>query len=128
MADIFLDWGGDLTLGPSGDVATVDGSTLGVQRILRRLFTNAGNGTVQCADYIWHVAYGAGLPARVGSTIEPALLSSIITSQILMESAVAKSPAPVIQVVPIANGVNVTILYWDGVTGQALTLAFDVSQ
>lgn len=128
MADIFSDWGADLLLSPSGDIATVDGAALGVQRIIRRLFTNAGNGTVQCADYIWHIAYGAGLPARVGSTIDPALLRSIITSQILMESAVAKTPAPVIQVTPIANGVTVNILYADGVTGQALSLSFDVSQ
>lgn len=128
MPDLNCSWGADLATSPSGDIGLVNGATLGVQRILRRLFTNAGNGALTIPDYIWHPTYGAGLPSRVGSTIDPALLASIIRSQIFMESAVAQTPAPVITVTPIANGVTVSIAYCDGVTGQALSLAFDVSQ
>lgn len=128
MPDLNQNWGADLTTGPTGDIALSDGSALGVQRVLRRLFTNSANGTQAVADYIWHLTYGAGLPARVGSVADAAQIKSIIRSQILMESAVAKSPTPIITVTPIANGVAVDVTYWDGVTGQALSLSFDVSQ
>ena len=48
-------WGDDLTLTATGQVALVDGTPKGEQRVLRRLLTNPG-------DYIWHPEYGAGLP------------------------------------------------------------------
>lgn len=128
MPDINAPWYSDLLTSSAGDLAVIDGAPLGVQRILRRLFTNAANGTLVCADYFWHLAYGAGLPSRVGSTIDPALLASIIRSQILMESMVAATPAPVITVAPFPNGVTVSIQYVDGLTGLAQYLSFDVSQ
>jgi len=128
MPDINAPWYSDLGTSATGDLGLIDGSALGVQRILRRLFTNAANGTLVCGDYLWHLAYGAGLPARVGSTIDRSLLASIVRSQILNESAVAASPAPVITVTPFQNGVTVAIQYCDGVTGLAQYLAFDVSQ
>lgn len=128
MPDIAQFFGNDLTPGPTGDLLTVDGSTLGVQRILRRLFTNSANGTAKVADYIWHLNYGAGLPARVGRLVDVSLIASVIRSQILLEAAVAKTPTPVITVTPIANGITVDVAYADGRTGQALSLSFDVSK
>lgn len=54
MPDLSHQWGSDLLIGPTGDLATASGTELGQQRVLRRLLTNA-------SDYIWHLGYGAGL-------------------------------------------------------------------
>ncbi len=54
MYDLSHQWGDDLTVGPTGDMALVTGSVFGQQRVLRRLMTNPG-------DYIWQLDYGAGL-------------------------------------------------------------------
>lgn len=59
MADIAHQWGFDLKLGPTGDLAVATGSILCQQRVLRRLLTNL-------LDYIWHPSYGAGLAGFIG--------------------------------------------------------------
>ncbi|GGH14917.1 hypothetical protein GCM10007036_14550 [Alsobacter metallidurans] len=120
MPDLYHFWGSDLVAGSTGDVRTVDGSTLGTQRVLRRLLTNPG-------DLIWHPEYGAGLPRLVGELLDLPALTALIRSQIFLEDAVAPTPEPTITVSPIANGVSVYILYADAQTGQQITLSFDVS-
>lgn len=121
MPDLSQFWGGDLAVSASGDVATVDGDDLTTQRILRRLMTAPG-------DYIWQPTYGAGLPQKIGSPVDTALIASIIRSQIALEATVARSPAPTITVTEILNGVSVYLLFYSAVTGQQQTLSFDVNQ
>ena len=59
MADIQHTFGNDLTLSATGDIAIVDGTQRGQERVLRRLLTNPG-------DYIWLLNYGAILRRMVG--------------------------------------------------------------
>ena len=74
------------------------------KRILRRLFTNAG-------DYIWQPSYGAGLPAKIGSPFDVATIESIVQSQMFMEDSVVRDPPPDIEVASFPNGMFVDIDY-----------------
>ena len=120
MADISHTMGADLSLSATGDLLVVNGDTLTQQRVLRRLFTNAG-------DYIWHLAYGAGLGQMVGRPANAAAIENIIRSQIFAESAVAQVPAPIVTTSAASDGVvTTTIQYADAVTGAGATLTFQV--
>jgi phage baseplate assembly protein W len=121
MQDAALLWGGDLSAGPTGDIALAAGSALGQQRVLRRLLTNPG-------DYIWQLQYGAGLAQFIGNVCNVAAIRSTIRSQIFRESAVARVPEPVIDVQDAQNGsVYVYIRYVDSVNGTTQVLSFAVS-
>lgn len=121
MQDAALLWGGDLSAGPTGDLALVGGTALGQQRVLRRLLTNPG-------DYIWHLQYGAGLAHYVGQVANVAAIVATIRSQIFMESSVARLPEPVIEVQSAPDGsVYVYLRYVDATTGATQVLSFSVS-
>lgn len=118
MADIAHVWGQDLQLGPTGDLATVADDNETQQRILHRLLTNVG-------DYIWQLAYGAGLPAMVGQTVNGPAIAAIVRQQLLLEITVAVSPEPSITATYTTDGtVTLSIVYADAATGatQVLTL------
>jgi hypothetical protein len=119
--DLSHQWGGDLSAGPTGDLAVVTGSQLGQQRVLRRLMTNPG-------DYIWQLGYGAGLGRLVGQTTNAAQIQALIRSQIFKEPAVARTPEPEIRVrAEGADGaIYVQIRYVDAPSGQTQLLSFSV--
>jgi hypothetical protein len=118
MADIYHQFGADLTLSPSGDIAIATGATLTQQRVLRRLLTNS-------RDYIWNLSYGAGLGRFVGQTIDQGRISALIRSQIFKEASVARTPEPAIDVQAGAAGVvYVQIRYVDATTGETQLLSF----
>jgi len=121
MPDLNHLWGQDLSISVSGDLAIVDGDAMTTERILRRLMTAEG-------DYIWNLNYGGGVPGRVGEVADIALINAVIRSQIALESAVARSPAPVITVTPILNGISVYIKFWSASTGQEKTLSFNINE
>ena len=110
----------DLTTGATGDILLADGIHLSDQRIVRRLMT-------ALKGYLWHPAYGAGVPERIGNALDLPLLTSVIRSQIFLEASVARVPEPVIVVSPIQGGVNCPIAYVDALTGQQASLQFDAS-
>jgi phage baseplate assembly protein W len=105
-----LTWGSDLAVGPTGDLAMIDGPLSGRQRIIRRLLTNWG-------DYVWQPTYGAGLASFVGLPINPANVRAIIRSQIFKEQNVAVAPEPTVTVSADTTGsfntAYVTIEYTD---------------
>jgi phage baseplate assembly protein W len=120
MPDLFHQYGGDLLVGPGGDLATVETSQLGQQRVLRRLLTNPG-------DYVWNPSYGAGLAQFVGQPVNVARIRSVIRSQIFQESAVARQPEPTIDVQADVSGtVTVQVSYADSITGATQVLSFTV--
>jgi phage baseplate assembly protein W len=120
MPDLSHFYGGDLAVGPAGDLATVAGTQLGQQRVLRRLLTNPG-------DYLWNPGYGAGLAQFVGQPASAARIRSVIRSQIFQESVVARTPEPAIDVQADASGtVTVQIRYADSATGETQALTFTV--
>ena len=124
LSDLYQYVGDDLMPSPSGDLQPVSDTVRGQQRVLRRLLTNPG-------DYIFHPDYGAGLPQYVGQPLDVAKMTALIRGQILLEAAVARTPAPVITVTPVASsngGVFVSIQYVDAATRQAASLQFTVSQ
>jgi len=106
MSDLSHSFGSDLEVTVSGDLAAVSGSALGQQRVLRRLLTNAG-------DYIWQLAYGAGLPSMIGMPVDAATIAGLVRSQIFLESAVAQTPTPVIDVQAESSVVSLQITYTD---------------
>jgi hypothetical protein len=120
MVDLALQVGGDLSVGPTGDLAVADGTMLTQQRVLRRLVTNPG-------DYIWQLSYGAGLGRFVGQPGAPAAIGGVTRAQLLQEAAVASSPPPVVTAVAGNDGTVITALtYTDATTGQASTLSFSL--
>jgi len=132
MPDLDHTWGNDLTVSPSGDIALVDGSELTKQRVIRRLMTRGFqvaslNQQATTGELIYHQPYGAGVPQRIGSITNIPLIKSIIRAQILLETSVAKSPAPVITVVGYLNGVAVSIQYTEAVSGQQTSLSFNLN-
>jgi phage baseplate assembly protein W len=120
MPDLSHFYGSDLSVGPGGDLATVDGTQLGQQRVLRRLLTNPG-------DYVWNPGYGAGLSQFVAQPANAARIRSVIRSQIFQESVVARTPEPVIDIEANVSGtVTVQIRYADATTGETQALSFTV--
>jgi phage baseplate assembly protein W len=120
MQDANLLWSTDLSAGPTGDIALASGTSLGQQRVLRRLLTNAG-------DYIWQPAYGAGLAQFVGTPVDPLAIRAVVRSQIFKEQAVSRVPEPQIDVQGNADGsVMVRISYVDSATGSTEVLSFQV--
>ncbi|AVA33372.1 phage tail protein [Cupriavidus metallidurans] len=113
--------GGDIATSATGDLGTANGDLRTQQRIVRRLVTNPG-------DYIFHPDYGAGLPAKIGQTLDIQALRGLIRSQVLMEEGVAQSPEPQIDVSAITNGVSVHILYTSSVTRRPVSLNFNVNK
>ena len=120
MADASLIWGGDLTVTPTGDLGTVDGSNLGQQRVLRRLLTNA-------RDYTWHPDYGGGLGQFVGAVASGRTIEGTIRVQLYSEAAVSHQPEPSVSTTKLSDGsVYVNINYADAPSMVAQTLTFSV--
>lgn len=121
MPDIAHQYGADLQLSPTGDIALVDGTALGQQRVLHRLLTNP-------SDYIWHPQYGAGLPRFIGQPANGIRMQAVIRAQMYREAVVARNPAPTINVDVKPTGVvTVNITYADAATGLQQVLNFNVS-
>lgn len=120
MQDATLPWNMDLLASATGDIALASGTTLGQQRVLRRLLTNPG-------DYIWHPTYGAGLGQLVGAPSDRLSVQAAIRSQLFKENAVARIPEPVIDVQGAADGsVYVHLRYVDFTSGATQILAFSI--
>jgi hypothetical protein len=109
MHDIFHEWGTDLTVGSSGDLAVSTDTDMINQRVCRRLLTNAG-------DYLWNLDYGGGLAQFVGAPADTGDIEAIVRDQLELESAIPTTPAPQVsvRVVDAANGyVVASIAYAD---------------
>ncbi|HWV04927.1 phage tail protein [Ralstonia sp.] len=113
--------GGDIMVSPTGDLGLASADLRTQQRIVRRLVTNPG-------DYIFHTDYGAGLPQKIGETLDVPALRGLIRSQILQEAGVAQDLEPQVDVAAITGGVSVRILYSSAVTREPVSLQFNVSK
>ena len=120
MQDAYLAWAGDLSAGPTGDVALASGTTLSQQRLLRRLLTNPG-------DAIWDGSYGGGLARYVGETVDVAAIRAAIRAQVFKEASVARLPEPVIDVAYSSDGsIFVQIRYVNASDGGTAVLGFSL--
>jgi hypothetical protein len=120
MQDIAQQYGTDLTIGPTGDLALAMGPALTQQRVLRRLLTNPN-------DYIWQLQYGAGLGQFVGQTTNPLQVKAVIRSQISREREIAQTPAPIVDVrMDITGALYVSLQYVDVSSGQTQLLSFPI--
>lgn len=116
MTDLAHVMGQDLSFGPTGDFALVDGADETTQRLLRRLLTNPHG-------YLWRSDYGAGLAAFVGQPAQETRIAAIARAQVFMEAAVAQVPAPVIGVTSYPDGtVALDVSYADAGTGATFAL------
>ena len=118
MYDIYHEWGCDLVVGSSGDLALATGSGVISQRVCRRLLTNAG-------DYLWNLQYGGGLAQFVGAPADPAAIEAVVRAQLALETAVPTTPSPQVSasVTDPANGyVVANITYADPSTASPVQL------
>jgi hypothetical protein len=118
MYDLFHDWGGDLLVGTSGDLALATGSDVINQRIYRRLLTNPG-------DYLWNLDYGGGLAQFVGLPAKPTDIEAVILNQLLLETAIPATPVPQVTstIDDATNGsVAANIVYADPTSQQSISL------
>jgi hypothetical protein len=99
---ILCDWGGDLSIGPRGDINVTSIQTNVQQRLVRRLLTNPG-------DYIWHTNYGAGLGSFVGKPYSLGNIESVVLSQLELEPLVAVTTAPTVLINQSETGPSATI-------------------
>lgn len=113
--------GDDIGVSPTGDLGLASADLRTQQRIVRRLVTNPG-------DYIFHTDYGAGLPQKIGETLDIASLRGLIRTQVALEAGVAQSPEPQVDVSAITGGVSVRIQYTSSVTREPVSLQFNVSK
>lgn len=121
MPDLAHVYGNDLSVSANGDLALSDGTTLGQERVLRRLLTAPG-------AYIWQLDYGAGLPRFVGEVANKARIAAVARSQIHREDIVARTPAPVITVDVQPNSVvTLDIQYVDTATQAAAGVNFSLN-
>ncbi|GJH22422.1 hypothetical protein CBA19CS22_37790 [Caballeronia novacaledonica] len=131
--DLYHYWGNDLNVSASGDLLLADFSDTTQQQILRALLTNpalsdrAGN-PLATADYSDHPTFGAGLPRRVGSTLNVQELRGVVRSVVLSFPQVARTPGPTIDVTPFNDGATINIQYVNSATGATDTLFFDINQ
>jgi len=76
-ADLYLDWSGDLSFGPSNDLRIATDVAFSNQRVVRRLLTGpekrdrSGNVT-QPADNLFDPTYGAGLNRDIDGNMSAA--------------------------------------------------------
>ncbi|KHK58093.1 phage tail protein [Ralstonia sp. A12] len=113
--------GDDIGVSPTGDLGLASADLRTQQRIVRRLVTNPG-------DYLFHTDYGAGLPQRIGQTLDIAALRGLIRTQTALEAGVAQTPEPQVDVTAITGGVSVRILYSSSITREPVSLQFNVSK
>jgi hypothetical protein len=113
-------WNDDLVLTATGDLATVDGTALGVQRVTRRLLTAP-------RALLFHPAYGFGIPQRVGTTTNARTLTGLVRAQIYQEVVVAQNPPPSVQLAGIPPGsgeIVVSVKWTDRTSGAPQLLQF----
>jgi hypothetical protein len=101
-------WGGDLRIGPTGDILAIPAGSEVDQRLIRRLLTNSG-------DYIWNIAYGGGLGEYVGKPFSPEVLQDVILQQMKLETSIQQDPQPIVVVAETSptdlNTISVSISY-----------------
>ena len=120
LADLFHYWSSDLQPGPTGDLAPAFRADRTSQRIIRRLMTNPGGG-----DYPFEPGYGAGLPAKIGDTLNIPYLTALIIGQLALEESVARDPAPQVAITQIQGGAAIQVVYYDQ-SGQGVPLSFNL--
>lgn len=121
MKDLHHYIGSDIASSATGDLQSASGTERGQQRILRRLLTNPG-------EYIFHPEYGAGLPAKVGETLDIPQIRALIRGQMLLEESVARTPEPEIIVTAIQGGISCLIRYVDAQSKTPAVLSFNVNK
>ena len=120
MPDVFLEWNSDFVVSATGGLQLASGDDFARQRIIRRLLTAV-------RGYLWHQDYGAGLPQKIGSPASVISLKALVRSQIALESSVAPTPAPIINVTEDPNTLGlytISINYTDAASGEPVTLSF----
>jgi len=125
LSDIDHVFGQDIGVTPSGDIAVVSKSDRTIQRVIRRLLTPST--TSGSSAYPWEPTYGAGLAAKIGDKLDPRAVRAIVLSQLLMESSVAKVPAPVVTVtLTDPNSATIDVTYTDQ-SGTPQNFGFDLN-
>ena len=121
--DIELEWRDDIRLSPAGDIELATAERLTRQRIIRRLATPR-------QDYLWALHYGAGLGEFVGQPADTRAVEAIVQLQLKNETAVAKSPPPIVQVESSAlatrGGLTLGIQYTDANSDAAHSISLGV--
>jgi hypothetical protein len=122
MNDVDLDWNGDISFGPTGDLKVVSDRQLVSQRVCRRLLTNSG-------EYLWQLDYGASLGQFVGRPTDVNSIEAVIRSQMALEPLLSNVPAADVSMslVQVDNGiVSATIQYADPLSSSSIAININV--
>jgi len=121
VTDLTHYFGGDLSWGPTGDLAISGTPDVTTQRVLRRLLTPP-------LSYLWNLGYGAGLPAMVGQVASVSAIRGTTLDQMLQEAGVMQDPPPTVQVRVTNTGfVFANVAYGDAETGSIQPLTVPLS-
>ncbi|AAW62163.1 hypothetical protein [Gluconobacter oxydans] len=113
--------GGDLVLTTGAALATVSDAEETRQKILRRLCTNPGG-------YLWHLDYGAGLPAMVGKAMDAGTIQSVVQQQMATESGVDQTQPVTVTVTSTPSGLfRCDVSYTDSQTQTIQALTYQAS-
>lgn len=119
LDDLDHQWGEDIALSPTGDLARASGAERSRQRVLRRLLTNP-------MEYLWEEGYGAGLPQEIGQAKDLAKIRAKIRGQMLLEPSVVRAPEPLVEVRDVPGGVGVKVQYVALPDKQPVSLTFQL--
>lgn len=121
MPDIAHYWGEDVTPASDGDFLSSAAVNEANERVLRRLLTAPG-------DYVWHPAYGAGLPQEIGQLVDVRRIEGIVLQHLALESAVSQAVNPKVTVKSITNGVHLHIEYTIAASQERALLQFGLER
>lgn len=118
MYDIFHNFGSDIEVSSSGDLALSAGTDVTNQRVYRRLLTNPG-------DYLWNLNYGGGLAQFIGMPVSTADIEAVVSTQLALEAAISATPAAQVSVA-LANAADgcvvANIVYADPSSASPISL------
>lgn len=127
-------WGGQMIMGPTGDVVLlqdVPGNPAAtLQRIYRLMLTScmtfdASHNPITCADDLFNVLWGVGLPSRVGQMFDNTFVSQI-TNQCLAALAtdpgITETPAPTVSVQYVGGGAVAVNVSCNTIAGEVLVV------
>lgn len=134
MPTLYLEWGSDFTLTPSGSLQIASGWDEVRQRIERFLLTNpqavALDGTPIPADYIFHITYGLGAGATIDTNVTSENINAMIQktyNAVLSDPDVDPSYPPSVTFTQPQDHTLVLVIYVKLLSGQAGQVAIQMS-
>lgn len=133
MADLFLDWNGDLILTPSGSVLMANGWDQVRERIIRRFLTNSAvplpDGSTTPPDYVFSPLYGLSAGALIDQNPDDNFLAEFtrrMRAAVLSDAAVDPGAVPSVSITRPAIGMLQIFVGIKLISGQQGSLSISL--